>query len=133
MSSFTDPLEVVLVGNRWRTLRAMHYWTGCTDGEEPLAQRCTVMFEVPAGFDTDFASIPRLFWTLVGHPAGRYAQAAVLHDWLYRTAPVPRKEADRIFREAMAVLGVPAWQRWAMWAGVRVGGSGAYGQRDEAA
>lgn len=26
----------------------------------------------------------------------------------------------------MQVLGVPAWQRWAMWAAVRVGGRWAY-------
>jgi hypothetical protein len=122
VSSFTDPLEVVQQGERWRTLRAMHYWTGCRDGGEPLAQRCVMLVVVPAGFVTDFASIPRLFWTLVGHPAGRYAQAAVLHDFLYSSRAVPRGEADRIFREAMQVLGVPAWQRWAIWAGVRLGG-----------
>ncbi|MEY2689723.1 MAG: hypothetical protein RL375_3922 [Pseudomonadota bacterium] len=133
MSSFTDPLEVVQVGAQWRTLRPMHYWARCAEGEAPLAERCAVCHEVPAGFETDFASIPRLFWTLVGHPAGRYAQAAVLHDYLYRTGAVPRREADRTFREAMDVLGVPAWQRWVMWAGVRVGGWAAYNPAPEAA
>ena len=131
MSEFTAPLEVRRLqgcGDLWVTLRDVPYWTGCQDDIDlPLAVRCTTCYTVPAGFETDFASIPRAFWSLVGHPAGQYAQAAVLHDFLYRTKAVPRAEADRIFREAMQVLEVPAWQRWAMWAAVRVGGSAAYG------
>lgn len=129
--SFTDPLEVRRLqgpNDLWSTLRDVRYWTGCKDDIDlPLNVRCTTCYTVPAGFETDFASIPRVFWTLVGHPAGQYAQAAVLHDWLYRTKAVPRAEADRIFREAMVVLQVPAWQRWAMWAAVRVAGWAAYG------
>jgi hypothetical protein len=27
-----------------------------------------------------------------------------------------------VLREASAVTGVPAWRRWLMWAGVRLGG-----------
>lgn len=127
MSSFTAPLEVRQIGSMWTTLRTMHYWTDCRDGDDDdLAVRCRTLFVVPAGFETDFASVPRLFWTVIGHPAGRYAQAAVLHDWLYSTQAVSRARADALFREAMAVLGVPAWQRWTMWAGVRVGGWAAY-------
>ncbi|SER61676.1 Protein of unknown function [Faunimonas pinastri] len=32
-----------------------------------------------------------------------------------------RRDADRIFREAMAVCGVDPVTRWIMWLGVRVG------------
>ena len=60
---------------------------------------------VPAGFITDFASIPRLFWTVVGHPAGKYAQAAVLHDYLYRTNSVSRAKADSLFRRSNDCFG----------------------------
>ena len=130
MSEFTAPLEVRRLqghGDLWATLRDVPYWTNCRESEEPLEVRCVTCYTVPAGFTTDFASIPRLFWSIVGHPAGQYAQAAVLHDWLYRTKAVPRAEADRIFREAMEVLEVPAWQRWIMWSAVRVAGRGAYG------
>lgn len=123
MSSFTDPLDVRQVGDEWVTLREMTYWTDCDDGDEALPLRCRSCHTVPAGFTTDFASIPRLFWSVIGHPAGRYAQAAVLHDSLYRTRSVTRARADALFMEAMAVLGVPAWQRWLMWAAVRVGGA----------
>jgi len=128
VSSFTDPLEVRQTGDgdRWATLRDIHYWTDCADTREQLHVRCRTLFIVPAGFETDFASIPRLFWTVIGHPAGQYAQAAVLHDWLYRARGTSRARADALFREAMAALGVPAWQRWLLWAGVRAGGWAAY-------
>lgn len=126
-SSFTAALTVTqLADGRWRTERAIDYFTDCQENELPLEVRCAACYSVPEGFVTDFASIPRLFWTVIGHPAGRYAQAAVLHDCLYSTGAAKRAEADRIFREAMAVLGVPGWQRWLMWAGVRIGGGLAY-------
>jgi Protein of unknown function (DUF1353) len=127
-SSFTAPLEVRKLqgSDLWCTLRAMDYWTDCVDGEQSLEIRCRTCITVPAGFETDFASIPRLFWSSIGHPAGEYAQAAVLHDWLYRSQLVPRARADALFSEAMKVLGVPGWRRWLMWAAVRVGGAGAY-------
>jgi hypothetical protein len=37
---------------------------------------------IPAGFVTDFASIPRFLWSIYP-PTGRYQEAAVVHDWLY--------------------------------------------------
>jgi hypothetical protein len=56
--------------------------------------------EVPEGFVSDLASIPRVFWTAL-KPEGRYAYAAVVHDYLYWTQTRPREEADEIFRIAM--------------------------------
>lgn len=129
MSSFTDPLDVrhVPADGLWQTLRSITYWTDCDcESDAPLPERCDTAVTVPAGFLTDFASIPRVVWSVIGHPAGRYAQAAVLHDWMYRSGSVRRSRADELFRESMLVLGVPAWQRWAMWAAVRVGGWAAY-------
>lgn len=83
------------------------------------------MFIVPRGFVTDFASVPRGLWNIFP-PFGRYSKAAVLHDWLYQTGKVARGEADRIFLECMKELGVPAWKRWAMYLGLRVGGWAAW-------
>lgn len=40
---------------------------------------------VPAGFITDFASIPRVFWSIPGFsPSGPLAVAAILHDFAYQ-------------------------------------------------
>jgi len=55
---------------------------------------------VPSGFVSDLASIPRIFWQIL-RPTGRYAYAAVVHDYLYWTQVRSRDEADQIFRIAM--------------------------------
>ena len=61
--------------------------------------------EVPAGFVTDLASIPRLFWQVL-KPAERHAYAAVVHDFLYWEQTRSRDQADLIFKIAMEDSGV---------------------------
>lgn len=88
-----------------------------------------VEYVVPDGFSTDLDSVPRLpvIYLLL---KDRARAAAVLHDWLYTIGGRPgapsRAEADRVFRVAMAATHVPFWQRWLIWAGVRVGGRPAF-------
>jgi hypothetical protein len=55
---------------------------------------------VPEGFVTDFASIPRIFWSLL-RPDGLYTYPAIVHDFLYWTQTRPRQTADDIFRFGM--------------------------------
>ncbi|WP_429496765.1 DUF1353 domain-containing protein [Robbsia andropogonis] len=76
---------------------------------------------VPAGFVTDLASVPRLpfIFCLFG---GTSSKAAVIHDYLYRYKPLPRRTAGAVLKEASAATGVARWRRWAMWAGVRLAG-----------
>lgn len=61
--------------------------------------------EVPKGFVTDFASIPRVFWSLLP-PDGEYAHAAVIHDYLYWSQTLPKPVADSVFKAAMKDLNV---------------------------
>lgn len=75
-------------------------------------------FVVPAGFKTDFASIPRMFVWLIPR-YGNYTRAAILHDYLCTAKPVSRADADGLFRRAMQELGVSVPRRWMMWAAVR--------------
>jgi hypothetical protein len=81
-------------------------------------------FVVPAGFRTDFASVPRPVTWLVPR-FGAYTLAAILHDWLVteglRTGVVTSREADGVFRRVMRESGVPVLRRWLMWTGVRWG------------
>jgi hypothetical protein len=81
-------------------------------------------FVVPAGFRTDFATVPRVVAWLVPR-FGTYTLAAILHDWLctegIRSGAVTSREADGIFRRVMRESGVPVLRRWLMWAGVRWG------------
>lgn len=78
---------------------------------------------VPAGFETDFASVPRIFWTLIPRH-GRYTKAAVIHDFLYLAQPggITRKDADGVFRRIMREEGVSWVKRWTMYSAVRAGG-----------
>ena len=73
---------------------------------------------VPEGFVTDFASIPRALWAIYP-PNGKWAPAAVLHDFLYRTGTRTRAEADALFLAGMAVLRVPVARRFVMYLAVR--------------
>lgn len=78
-----------------------------------------VLVTVPNLFMTDLSSIPRIFRLLIPKN-GRHRAAAVVHDWLCREEIGPRKQADKIFLEAMAVLNVPQWRRWAMYRAVTI-------------
>jgi Protein of unknown function (DUF1353) len=81
-------------------------------------------FVVPAGFRTDFASVPRVVAWLVPR-YGAYTLAVILHDWLVDegidSGAVTARQADGLFRRVMRESGVPVLRRWLMWAGVRWG------------
>ena len=113
MSSFTDPLVVIKVGERlWKTYREFSYYLKEPDGEK---------ITVPAGFLTDFASVPRPLWVILP-PDGLYTQSAVLHDFLYATQILTRKESDDIFLDGMKILGVPFLVRQTIYRAVRMFG-----------
>jgi len=82
-------------------------------------------YEVPAGFHTDGASVPRGLWN-VFPKYGKYLESAVLHDWLYASACLTRRQADKLFKEAMKSQGVGRFRRACIYAGVRTGGWGAW-------
>ncbi|SNR38803.1 DUF1353 domain-containing protein [Blastococcus mobilis] len=84
----------------------------------------TQEFIVPAGFTTDFASVPRPLFSVIPHTTG--VLAAVLHDWFCvglaeGWCPVSAVDADRIFRRVLRECGVPFVTRWLMFVGVRWG------------
>ncbi len=103
MSSFTKPLiiEFDYAGDPERPYvlhRSFSYYTDLL----PIP-----VIDVPAGYRTDFASIPRFFWRILP-PAGRYGKAAVIHDWLCCICPplCDYVTAADVFGEAMDTLGV---------------------------
>jgi hypothetical protein len=89
-----------------------------------IVEKWQSVIEVPAGYQTDFASVPRipLVYTRYG---GKGVLPSIIHDWLYSHGDeISRKAADQVFLEAMDEVKDPAWKstRWMMYAGVRVGG-----------
>jgi hypothetical protein len=83
------------------------------------------LVEVPTGFVTDFASVPRLFWTALP-PDGDYTYAAILHDYLYWNQATDKATADLVLKAAMEDFGVPAAQAFAVYNGVKLGGQSAW-------
>ena len=111
MSSFTDKLVVSkLKGKWWKVEREFEYYL---DGGEIVT--------IPNGFETDFASVPRIFWFILP-PDGNYTQAAVLHDFLYQRNVFTRKKCDEVFLDAMTILEVPKWKRKVMYRALRMFG-----------
>ncbi len=135
MSNFKTPLVVSPLpdGKHWKlhTKFVAQFISG----------NWTLTAVVPAGFITDFASVPWPFWSFI-RPWGRWGKAAILHDYCYQHheylvpcadpitseeqnalhIPVSRKHADHIFYEAMQALGVALWRRKLMYWGVRLFG-----------
>ena len=51
-----------------------------------------------AGQFTDGASIPRIFWSIIGNPyEPDYSAAAFVHDCLYCSQLLRRRQADKVF------------------------------------
>ena len=85
------------------------------------------IIEVLPKFYTDGISAPgRLQYPYIGFPRfGQYAPAGVLHDYLYAFGPdlgYTRKQADRIFHEALLVLGCPRLKALLGYGALRLGG-----------
>jgi len=120
MSRFVTTLQVELQEDRstWKLLSDFVY----EDSEHGR-------IAVSRGFETDFASVPRI--PVIFDLVGAYGHAAAtLHDWLYSSGLVTRSSADRIFREALRTSGIARWRAWLMWAGVRLGGTSHYRHPD---
>lgn len=117
MSKFTTPAVLEMLDDyRWRLVEPFEFWI--TDEPEDV-------ISVPAGYVTDLASVPRILWAIFP-PHGRYAKAAIIHDWMYDNGLRTKREADRIFLDAMKVLKVPAWRRSLMYYAVSLFGKGKY-------
>ena len=99
MSRFTNMLLVSPLpdGKTWIIRSDFGYDIGGEGSKETI--------NVPIGFMTDFASVPRILWGAIPR-WGKYGNAAVVHDFIYWEQTYPRKRADDIFLEAMRVLGV---------------------------
>ena len=114
MSSFTQPLILVpkIEYQCWATTQPLTYEIGVKGSE--------LQINVPSGFLTDLATIPRLLWPLFPPHHPRLAAAAVLHDYLYTQKGFTRVVADAIFYEAMRVLNVPRPRAILMYLAVRL-------------
>jgi hypothetical protein len=117
MSSFTNDLIVRSYNEtKWQLTEAFKFYF------EENNQKTDII--VPKDFITDFASVPRVLWSILP-PTGRYTKAAVLHDYLYSNSSkldFNRKQCDEMFLQAMEILGVKKWVRNTIYRAVRIFG-----------
>lgn len=112
MSGFYGNLEVVQIEeNKWRILTPLKYQSNILGN----------VLEVPAGFVTDFTTVPRLPVVYLLFD-GYGDRAAVVHDYLYRSGIKSRATCDLVFREALIADGVSSWRATLMYAAVRTFG-----------
>lgn len=89
---------------------------------------------IPEGFEYDGASIPKIFWSLLGMGKdGMHRAAALVHDWLYihkgeivssdgQLLPYTRKDADDLFFAMLKDASIVSWKAWVMYKAVRIAG-----------
>ena len=83
---------------------------------------------IPVGFVFDGASIPPLFWRIIGKPKDpKFRYASCVHDWFCVHAALRhdyqlRVIGDAIFFDLLKKAGVKRWRRRAMYVAVRLHG-----------
>lgn len=102
MSTFTKPLKVELIdGHFWRLIEEFEYYTTINNKMH--------IIRVPAGYITDFASIPRCFHSFLSYK-DVFNKASVVHDYLCDTdgdySKFSKEQVDKIYLEAQSVLGI---------------------------
>lgn len=98
----------------WKLIPGFRYYIGVENSNNYV--------DVPTGFITDGATIPRWLWWLLP-PLGEYSQATTLHDYLCRTysittinnevvteKEITRKQVDLILEESLKVLETAPWK-----------------------
>lgn len=101
--------------------RLAHFAYGLNDFIGYSSLNGTPFIQIPKGFKTDFGSVPQFFQSLIS-PVGKPTKAYVLHDYLCQRAKrgeLTREVADRVFLEAMRVLGVGRVKRVSIYLSVR--------------
>lgn len=84
-------------------------------------------FTIPAGYKTDFASVPQFLWGIFP-PHGLAAIPSLIHDYMYDNRIFAdelgdenaRRLADVLFLNNMRDCGVPRWQAYIYYHGVRI-------------
>ena len=78
---------------------------------------------IPAGYRSDGASVPRVFWPMLSADVDPVTmEPSVIHDFLYDQHIGTRLEADRYYLAQLILRGYPLWKCSLTYIGVRAGG-----------
>ena len=91
--------------------------------EDIVVESLGYQIKLLKGFDFDAASIPKIFWSIIGSPfTGNYTTPAAIHDGLYAGEILNRKVCDDIFLDLMKQYKVSYLRRYTMYWAVRLAG-----------
>lgn len=114
--TFKGDLVVRIVSSKFELLIPFYSkYSRHKDGHSPY------FIEVPAGFITDFASIPKFLLGLFP-PNERLNKACLVHDYLYSNKswfPLSRKDADRGLKQDLLYYNFAKWRVYSIYYGVR--------------
>ena len=85
-----------------------------------------IKYKIPKGFIFDFATVPRILWSLFPPATGNYRKPALIHDWMYINSHKTKQFADKIFLQNLKTYNVGFLKRTIMYVGVRIFGNGNY-------
>jgi hypothetical protein len=91
------------------------------------------VYVTPAGFRTDFASVPRVCQGIID-ATNLVAPGSIPHDWLYATRGlvvpgqprISREQADHVLLHACLANGMPEVEAMIIFEAVRIGGQSAW-------
>jgi hypothetical protein len=83
-----------------------------------------IQVTIKSNFITDGASIPKLFWSIIGNPLENdLLKPAIIHDGLYTLMQKPRLECDKLLREMLLFNGTSKVKSYFIYYVVRLFGS----------
>jgi len=116
MTEFLDPLDVRIHNDKPKSRELIHEFRYRSDILGDIV--------VPAGFRTDFASIPWIFRP--AFPTNYFSHAATIHDYLYRELRPGQRVSDNVFYEACIASGRSKSLSRTAWSALRLVGRIAY-------
>lgn len=99
-------------------------WVRTVEPFELWSERLGGVVQIPAGFEFDKDSVPRLPVVYLLFKERLPKPAAAVHDWLYATQPadVPRRVADLVMNDVAVRCGMERRWKYPVYLGVRMGG-----------
>jgi hypothetical protein len=84
----------------------------------------SIKVTIKSGFITDGASIPKLFWNIIGNPfEDDLLKPSIIHDGLYTCMQLQRESCDKLLKEMLLFNGVSKIRTYLIYYAVRIFGS----------
>ena len=112
------------LNGKWQLLEEVVYTVGYKGSAD--------IIQVPQGFETDWASIPRLLRTIIWNPFDtKFIAARLIHDYLYISQIRNKETADDIFLETLLMSWVGKWKSIVMYQRVKWFGKWEYNKNNK--